>query len=91
MFMLKHRHTSETRECTEWKKKIIEAVAAEARAKPLILFGGHSSGVTNKSKFVLSHRVTAAVKAASSESQNKLRKGWLDMKVDHEKDVSVQR
>lgn len=56
----------------------IEAVAVEARAKLLILFGGHSSGVTNKSKFALSHRVTAAVKAASSESQNKLRKGgWI--------------
>lgn len=54
----------------------IEAVAVEAWAKLLILFGGHSSGVTNKSKFV--HRVTAAVKAASSESQNKLRKGgWI--------------
>lgn len=77
------------KDCTEWK---IEAVVVEFEARQAILLCGHSSGVTNKSKFVKSHRATAAVKAASSESRNiwEIKNKWLDMKVDHKKDVSVQ-
>lgn len=54
------------RDCTEWK---IEAFVEVEASRP-ILFGGHSSGVTNKSKFVESQHVAAAVEAASSESGN---------------------
>lgn len=75
---------------SKWK---MEAVVAEVEASQTILFAGHSSGVTNKSKFVESHHVTAAVKAASAESRSipEMKKKWLDMKVDRKKDVSVQR
>ena len=59
--------TSKTRHCSVWKT---EAVFAEVEASHLILFGGHSSGVTNKSKFFKSQHVTAAVTAASAESRN---------------------
>ncbi len=74
---------------SEWK---IEAVVAEVEVSQPILFGGHSSGVTNKSKFVKSHHITAAVKAASSESRSipEMKKKWLDMRVNRKKDVSAQ-
>lgn len=56
-----------------------------------MLFRGHRSGVTNESKFTKSHCVTAAVKAARSESQNvpEISKRWLDVRADCKKDVSV--
>lgn len=83
------RNTDRTltkRNCAEWK---IEAIVAEVEANQTILLDGHS--VTNKSKSVKSHCVTAAVKAASSEGHNISEiKKKLNMKVDCKKDISVQ-
>ena len=82
-------NTDKGRDFTECKT---EALDSEVKASQPIFFGGHSSGVTNKSKFVKSQHVTAVVNAASSESRiiPEIKEKWLDMKVDPKKDVSVR-
>ena len=61
----------------------IETLVGEVEARKTVLFGGHSSGVTNKKKQCEWQSIASAVNCVSGTERTvaELKKKWSDLKV----------
>lgn len=61
----------------------IHTLVGEVEARKTTLFGGHSSGITNKKKHCEWERVAASVNSVSGTERTvaELKKKWSDLKV----------
>lgn len=71
----------------------VEVLVGEVEARKIILFGGHSSGITNKRKFSEWQHVVSAVNevSATERSVADIKKKWSDLKVEAKKRVARHR
>ncbi|XP_049341019.1 uncharacterized protein LOC125804964 [Astyanax mexicanus] len=71
----------------------VEVLVSEVEARKDVLFGGLSSGITNKRKFVEWQHVAAAVNNVSSTSRTiaEVKKKWSDLKDDAKKQIALHR
>ncbi|MDG2555484.1 SANT/Myb-like DNA-binding domain-containing protein [Vibrio parahaemolyticus] len=75
-----------TRRKRNFSETEIEVLVDEVSARRETLFGGHSSGITNKRKATEWHAVATAVSAAGTErSVAEIKKKWSDLKVEAKK------
>lgn len=70
-----------------------EVLVSEVDQRKVILFGSHSSGITNKKKCVEWQHVTAAVNAVGSTNRTvpEIKKKWSDLKVGAKKRLACHR
>lgn len=81
-----------TRRKRNFSETEIEVLVDEVSARRETLFGGHSSGITNKRKATEWHAVATAVSAAGTErSVAEIKKKWSDLKVEAKKKVALHR
>ncbi|XP_035813267.1 t-SNARE domain-containing protein 1-like [Amphiprion ocellaris] len=71
----------------------IEVLVDEVEARKSILFGGHSSGITNKRKGTEWQHVVTSVNSVSSTERTvaEVKKKWSDLKVEAKKRVTCHR
>uniref|UniRef100_A0AAQ5WZK1 Myb/SANT-like DNA-binding domain-containing protein n=1 Tax=Amphiprion ocellaris TaxID=80972 RepID=A0AAQ5WZK1_AMPOC len=69
-----------------------EVLVDEVKARKSILFGGHSSGITNKRKGTEWQHVVTSVNSVSSTERTvaEVKKKWSDLKVEAKKRVTCQ-
>ncbi|XP_059367785.1 nuclear apoptosis-inducing factor 1-like isoform X2 [Carassius carassius] len=71
----------------------LEVLVSEVDERKAILFGGHSSGITNKNKYLEWQHITAAVNAVASANRTlpDVKKKWSDLKVGVKKRLASHR
>lgn len=71
----------------------IEVLVSEVDERKAILFGGHSSGITNLKKYLEWQHITAAVNAVASANRTvpDVKKKWSDLKVGAKKWLASHR
>ncbi|XP_018951036.1 myb-related transcription factor, partner of profilin-like [Cyprinus carpio] len=71
----------------------IETLVGEVEARKTVLFGGHSSGVTNKKKQCEWQSIASAVNCVSGTERTvaELKKKWSDLKVEAKRKLSSHR
>ncbi|XP_054868348.1 t-SNARE domain-containing protein 1-like [Amphiprion ocellaris] len=71
----------------------IEVLVDEMEARKSILFGGHSSGITNKRKGTEWQQVVTSVNSVSSTERTvaEVKRKWSDLKVEAKKRVTCHR
>ncbi|XP_062386939.1 t-SNARE domain-containing protein 1-like [Sardina pilchardus] len=71
----------------------VEVLVNEVEQRQRVLFGGHSSGITNAKKTCEWEHVAHAVNAAASQGRTiaEIKKKWSDIKVDAKKRIAAHR
>lgn len=71
----------------------VEVLIDEVAQRRVVLFGGHSTGITNAKKACEWQRVTDAVNAVASQGRTmpEIKKKWSDIKVGAKRRIAAHR
>lgn len=76
-----------------FNKSEVDVLLSEVKTRKNIILGNHTTGITNKRKYVEWQQITAAVNAVSSTERAvpEVKKKWQDLKVEGKKRLAAHK